>query len=297
LIGGNGKSFSSQALVGKPYAIYFGFTRCGDVCPTTLSRLVKLRRQAANDQAMNIVFVTIDPGHDGAKEVGQYANLFNAPIIGLTGRQAQIDQVKKQYGIFAEPSPHPMAGKESSGFLAGGPQLFDGCAWVLCLEPGDTDLTDWLTLAGLCTSLGARVVPVTAAEHDRAVAQISHVPHLLAAALSGVLAGNPLAGTLAAGSFRDGTRVAGSRPELIAAMCGGNAAAVRQVLAVRAGGKRYVCAGVGRTIMPSRSPAEIIGSRVLGSPMVATVTVPPRCCATAGCGSAHISVTRAAPGL
>ena len=126
---------------------------------------------------------------------------------------------------------HPMAGKESSGFLAGDPQLFDGCAWVLCLEPGDTDLTDWLTLAGLCTSLGARVVPVTAAEHDRAVAQISHVPHLLAAALSGVLAGNPLAGTLAAGSFRDGTRVAGTRPELIAAMCGGNAAAVRQVLA------------------------------------------------------------------
>ena len=112
LIGGNGKSFSSQALVGKPYAIYFGFTRCGDVCPTTLSRLVKLRREATNDQAMNIVFVTIDPGHDGAKEVGQYANLFNAPIIGLTGSQAQIDQVKKQYGIFAEPSPHPMAGKE-----------------------------------------------------------------------------------------------------------------------------------------------------------------------------------------
>jgi len=72
---------------------------------------------------------------------------------------------------------------------------------------------------------------VTAAEHDRAVAGISHVPHLLAAALSGVLAGNPLAGTLAAGSFRDGTRVAATRPELIAAMCGGNAPAVRQVLA------------------------------------------------------------------
>jgi prephenate dehydrogenase len=126
---------------------------------------------------------------------------------------------------------HPMAGKESSGFLAADPDLFDGCAWVLCLEPDGTDLTDWLTLAGLCTRLGARVVPVTAAEHDRAVAQISHVPHLLAAALSTVLAGNPLAGTLAAGSFRDGTRVAGTRPELIAAMCGGNAPAVRQVLA------------------------------------------------------------------
>jgi prephenate dehydrogenase len=125
---------------------------------------------------------------------------------------------------------HPMAGKESSGFLASDPHLFDGCAWVLCLEEDGTDLADWLTLARLCTTLGARVVPVTAAEHDRAVAEISHVPHLLAAALSTVLAGNPLAGTLAAGSFRDGTRVAGTRPELIAAMCGGNAPAVREVL-------------------------------------------------------------------
>ena len=112
LVGGDAKAFSSQALAGKPYAIYFGFTRCGDVCPTTLSRLVKLRRAVANDQSIRIVFVTIDPVHDGPKEVGHYANLFNAPIIGLTGNQAQIDEVKKQYGIFAEPSPHPMAGKE-----------------------------------------------------------------------------------------------------------------------------------------------------------------------------------------
>jgi protein SCO1/2 len=112
LVSGDGKPFSSQALTGKPYAIYFGFTRCGDVCPMTLSRLVKLRREAANDQSMHIVFVTIDPKNDGPKEVGQYAGLFNAPIIGLTGSQAQIDQVRKQYGIYAEPVPHAAMGKE-----------------------------------------------------------------------------------------------------------------------------------------------------------------------------------------
>jgi protein SCO1/2 len=109
---GDGKPFSSQSLAGKPYAIYFGFTRCGDVCPTTLARLVKLRREAANDQAMNILFVTIDPANDGPREVGQYADLFNAPIIGLTGSQRQIDQVKKQFGIYAEPVPHGAMGKE-----------------------------------------------------------------------------------------------------------------------------------------------------------------------------------------
>lgn len=112
LVGADGKPFSSQALAGKPYALYFGFTRCGDVCPTTLSRLVKLRRQAANDQAMHIVFVTIDPANDGPKEVGQYATLFDAPIIGLTGSQGQIDQVKKQFGIFAQPVPHAPMGKQ-----------------------------------------------------------------------------------------------------------------------------------------------------------------------------------------
>jgi protein SCO1/2 len=112
LVGADGKPFSSAQLAGKPYAIYFGFTRCGDVCPTTLSRLVKLRKQAGGEDAFNIVFVTIDPANDGPKEVGQYAQLFNSPIIGLTGSQAQIDKVKKQYGIFAQPSAHPIPGKE-----------------------------------------------------------------------------------------------------------------------------------------------------------------------------------------
>lgn len=112
LVGADAKTFSSARLTGKPYALYFGFTRCGDVCPTTLSRLVQLRKQAGGEDKFNIVFITIDPKNDGPKEVGQYAGLFNSPIIGLTGSQAQIDKVKKQYGIFAEPSPHPMPGKE-----------------------------------------------------------------------------------------------------------------------------------------------------------------------------------------
>ena len=105
LTGGDGRPFSSSRLAGKPYAIFFGFTRCGDVCPVTLGRLVKLRRQAGGDDVFNIVFVTIDPENDGPKEVGQYAELFGAPIIGLTGSKAAIAQVKRQYGIYAEPNP------------------------------------------------------------------------------------------------------------------------------------------------------------------------------------------------
>lgn len=123
---------------------------------------------------------------------------------------------------------HPMAGRETAGFAATDPALFHGCAWVLCLDE-ETSLDDWLILARLVTSLGARVVPTTAEDHDHAVAAVSHVPHLLAVALASAI-GDPLAGTLAAGSFRDGTRVAASSPELIASMCGGNAGPVLEAL-------------------------------------------------------------------
>lgn len=117
---------------------------------------------------------------------------------------------------------HPMAGTERSGFVAGDAELFDGAAWVLCVEP-DTDLRRWLRVAALLTGIGARVVPATAAEHDAAVARISHLPHLLAAALAALADdAGPLALALAAGSFRDGTRVAATRPELTAQMCSAN---------------------------------------------------------------------------
>jgi len=123
---------------------------------------------------------------------------------------------------------HPMAGRETAGFAATDPALFRGCAWALCLDE-ETSLDDWLALARLLTGLGARVVPTTAEDHDRVVAAVSHVPHLVAAALATAV-GDPLAATLAAGSFRDGTRVAASAPDLIATMCGGNAGRVMEAL-------------------------------------------------------------------
>lgn len=103
LVDRNARPFSSSRLIGRPYAIFFGFTNCPDACPTTLARLVKLRRQLeSGDQALQIVFITVDPLRDGPAEVGAYADLFGAPITALTGGQAQIAQVKKKFGIFSE---------------------------------------------------------------------------------------------------------------------------------------------------------------------------------------------------
>ena len=111
LTGSDGKPFSSARLKGKPFAIFFGFTHCPDVCPTTLARMMKLRQQlGAGDRPFEMVFVTVDPERDGPSEVGKYAELFNSPITGLTGSPAQIEQVKKQFAIFSKKVPDGSGG-------------------------------------------------------------------------------------------------------------------------------------------------------------------------------------------
>ncbi|MGY1631475.1 prephenate dehydrogenase/arogenate dehydrogenase family protein [Geodermatophilus sp. SYSU D01186] len=126
---------------------------------------------------------------------------------------------------------HPMCGTERSGHEATDPALFAGARWAVCLEP-DTDLARWLRVAEVALAVGAEVVPATAAEHDDAVAAISHVPHLLAAALAAAAGeAGPLALALAAGSFRDGTRVIASDPAFVTAMVEGNAGPTAAALA------------------------------------------------------------------
>jgi len=111
LTGVDGQSFSSGKLAGKPYAIFFGFTHCPDVCPTTLARMVRLRTQLAKGpEPFNIVFVSVDPERDGPKELAGYVTLFGSPVVGLTGTPAQIAQVKKQFGIFSEKVPDDAGG-------------------------------------------------------------------------------------------------------------------------------------------------------------------------------------------
>lgn len=103
-----GKPVSNETLKGKPFAIFFGFTRCPDVCPTTLNRMAALRKAlGADGDKFNIVFVSVDPGHDKPADIGQYIALFGTPIIGLTGTDAQIAQVVKAYHVFYEKVPQP----------------------------------------------------------------------------------------------------------------------------------------------------------------------------------------------
>ena len=106
LTGADGKPFASSSLAGKPYAIFFGFTHCPDVCPTTLARLARLRQSLGHgDASFAILFVSVDPERDPPTEIGRYATLFATPIVALTGSASNIDKVKKLFGVYSAKAP------------------------------------------------------------------------------------------------------------------------------------------------------------------------------------------------
>lgn len=145
---------------------------------------------------------------------------------GYTGIATDTASTKAHISAYAAehmPNPanyvpgHPMAGSEVNGIAGARPEMFKGCHWILCPDE-DTPAETFLRLHELVTSLGARVVSLPREEHDNAVAVVSHVPHFMAASL--VTLANRHADEqkslmrLAAGGFKDSTRIAAGSPKL-----------------------------------------------------------------------------------
>ncbi len=108
LIDTNGRTVTDQTLKGKPYAIFFGFTRCPDVCPTTMARMTLLhQRLGVQADKMNIVFVSVDPEHDKREDIASFLSMFDAPVIGLTGDPAELKRMEKTFRIYVEQVPLP----------------------------------------------------------------------------------------------------------------------------------------------------------------------------------------------
>lgn len=112
---------------------------------------------------------------------------------------------------------HPMAGSEATGFGAARPDLFQGAYWILCPQ-GDNQDDVFLKLYESFSALGARIISISRDQHDSAIAIVSHVPHMVASSLV-ELAGNHVDERqellrLAAGGFKDSTRIAAGSPEL-----------------------------------------------------------------------------------
>ena len=124
---------------------------------------------------------------------------------------------------------HPMAGSEQEGLHGADAELFEGATWVLT-PTEDTDAGAYAVVRSVVSSLGADVVAIPPERHDALVALVSHVPHLVAATLMGVAAeGAEEHATLlrlAAGGFRDMTRIAAGHPGIWPDICTENRAAI-----------------------------------------------------------------------
>jgi prephenate dehydrogenase len=146
----------------------------------------------------------------------------NCPLTDVTSVKTAVLNAVAAAGLQEHfVGGHPMTGTADSGWVASQAGLFIRAPWVISVDD-DVDPTVWSMVMTLALGCGAVVVPAKSDEHDAAAAAISHLPHLLAEALAVTAAEVPLAFALAAGSFRDGTRVAGSAPDLVRAMCEGN---------------------------------------------------------------------------
>ncbi len=102
----DGRRFSSATLAGKPYAIFFGFTQCPDVCPTTLLEMSNhLTALGATAKDLAVLFVSVDPERDTREHMQAYLANFDARIVGLTGTAAEIAEIAKAYRVVYEKVP------------------------------------------------------------------------------------------------------------------------------------------------------------------------------------------------
>ena len=128
---------------------------------------------------------------------------------------------------------HPMAGSELEGLDGADGSMFEGAVWVLT-PTADTLDTTFATVAAVVAELGADVVALPAARHDQVVAVISHVPHLTAATLMGLASDRAEEHAallrLAAGGFRDMTRIASGQPGIWLDICAENRPAILSAL-------------------------------------------------------------------
>ena len=95
------KPFTRADLLGHPHVLYFGFTLCPDLCPTTLFLLASVVESLGDEAApLKVVFVTVDPERDTAAVMKDYVSAFDANFIGLTGSPEAVAAAAKAYRIY-----------------------------------------------------------------------------------------------------------------------------------------------------------------------------------------------------
>ena len=108
LIDQTGRHVTDRDLLGKPTLVFFGYTYCPEVCPTTLLRISDWMVALGPDaNRLNVVFIAVDPQRDTSRQLHGYLSSFDRRIRGLTGTQREIDQVVREYGVLYKKEPLP----------------------------------------------------------------------------------------------------------------------------------------------------------------------------------------------
>ncbi|QFT33552.1 SCO family protein [Roseibium porphyridii] len=106
LVSGSGETVTDETFAGKPLVLFFGFTYCPDVCPTTLAELQGWLEALGEDAGkLNYAFVTVDPERDTPEVMRDYVWAFDERIMPLTGSREQIDAMIKAYRVYAKKVP------------------------------------------------------------------------------------------------------------------------------------------------------------------------------------------------
>jgi protein SCO1/2 len=100
LQGANGKTVTQKAFAGKVVLLYFGYSSCPDVCPTTLAQLAQVMKNLGPKAAdARIVFISVDPHRDTPDKLQRYVDVFYKDAVGLTGSEKQIADVARRYRV------------------------------------------------------------------------------------------------------------------------------------------------------------------------------------------------------
>ena len=106
LVDQKGNEVTDRTLLGKPTVMFFGFTHCPEVCPTTLYEMTLVLEELGEDAGnINSVFVSVDPERDTREALADYLQAFDPHIVGLTGPMAEIQRMAKAYRVYFRKVP------------------------------------------------------------------------------------------------------------------------------------------------------------------------------------------------
>ena len=106
LVDQNEQTITEQDLKGQPFLVFFGFTHCPDVCPTTLFEVSEILRVLGPDsKRVRALFITVDPERDTPAKLKDYLSSFDPRVVGVTGDPAAIVAVEKAYRVYAKKVP------------------------------------------------------------------------------------------------------------------------------------------------------------------------------------------------